>query len=73
MVPTTEAAYSESESSLRRRLDEGIARFASAGLDEAILRRQCVITPSCGMGSLAEDLAERILDLLSQVAGAFEA
>ena len=73
VVPTTGAAYSESESSLRQRLDEGISRFAGAGLDEAILRRQCVITPSCGMGTLEEDLAERILDLLSRVAGAFEA
>jgi hypothetical protein len=71
-VPTTEEAGVQTEETLLRGLDAGISRFASAGLDEALLRRQCLITPSCGMGSLAPALAERILDLVAGVAGRFE-
>lgn len=72
IVPTTEEANDLTEESLLRGLDEGIARFAEAGVDEALLRRQCLITPSCGMGSLAPELAERILDLLAGVAARFQ-
>jgi len=72
-VPTTEEAREQTEEGLLRALDQGIGRFAAAGVDEALVRRQCLITPSCGMGSLDPALAERILDLLAGVAGRFEA
>ncbi|MEW6490625.1 MAG: hypothetical protein AB1578_22275, partial [Thermodesulfobacteriota bacterium] len=70
-VPTAEKARQLAAPALARRLDEGIARMAAAGVDEGLLRRQCLLTPSCGMGSLDPDLAEHILDLLGAVSAGF--
>lgn len=72
-VPTAEEARKLEAPCLARRLDEGIARMAAAGVDEGLLRRQSLLTPSCGMGSLDPDLAEHILDLLGAVSARFEA
>jgi methionine synthase II (cobalamin-independent) len=67
LVPTSEAAWGLTADTLLARLEEGMERFAAAGLDPDLLRRQCLLTPSCGMGSLAPELAERILALLVEV------
>lgn len=72
-VPTAEKARELAGPVLARRLDEGIARVAAAGVDEGLLRRQSLLTPSCGMGSLDTDLAEHILDLLGELSDGFEA
>jgi len=37
------------------------------GVERATILRQCLITPSCGMGSLTPDKAEAILKLLREV------
>jgi methionine synthase II (cobalamin-independent) len=71
-IPTTDEARSHSALSLSRALDSWIARFAETGLDESVLRRQCLITPACGMGSLDRDLAELVLDLLTGVSKSFD-
>jgi methionine synthase II (cobalamin-independent) len=71
VVPTTDEARSHSASSLSRLLDSWIRRFVDAGLDEDLLRRQCLITPACGMGALERDLSERVLDLLPELSKAF--
>jgi methionine synthase II (cobalamin-independent) len=64
-VPTSPDARAETEATVAGRVEEGIRRFAAQGLDEGTLRRQCLVTPACGMGSLDPGLAERILDLLA--------
>lgn len=71
IVPTTEEARTHTAATLLEALDRGIARFAQAGVDEGRLREGCMITPSCGMGSLPVDLAEAILDLLAEVSEGF--
>ncbi len=71
VVPTDGAAREESASSLLRRLDDGMGGLAAAGVPEDSVRRQSWITPSCGMGSLDEALAERVLELLQEVAAGF--
>ncbi len=73
VVPTSEEARGETGETLGARLDGAIAGLAAAGVDEGLLRRQALITPSCGMGSLSPALAETILDLLAGVAQRFEA
>jgi hypothetical protein len=70
-VPTSEEARDCDAAGLGAALDTGLRRFAAAGLDEALLRRQCLITPSCGMGSLDEALSEHILRLLGGVSVRF--
>jgi methionine synthase II (cobalamin-independent) len=65
IVPTSEEARGETPESLMARIEEGVKRFEEAGVDGDLLRRQCVITPSCGMGSLSVELTEYILELLA--------
>ena len=65
IVPTSEEARGETPESLLTKMEVGMKRFEEAGVDGDLLRRQCVITPSCGMGSLSVELTEYILELLS--------
>ncbi len=67
IVPTSDQARSVDADVLLRRLEGAMEGFARAGVDEGMLRRGCLLTPSCGMGSLDEDLAGRILGLLREV------
>jgi len=71
IVPTldTEAAATETVASLLARFNEGVERLVSKGFDRDLLLRRALITPSCGAGGvLTEPLAERVLDLLRQLA-----
>lgn len=69
IVPTSSEAQGETGETLTRRLSEGFRQFIEAGVDEHLVRRQCLVTPSCGMGSLSPELAAKILGLLSDVSG----
>ncbi len=71
IVPTTDQAWSVDAGALLGKLEEGMEGFVRAGVDEGLLRRGCLLTPSCGMGSLDEDLARRILGLLQEVSARF--
>lgn len=65
VVPTDDNAWDETPERLLARIDEGMGRFAGQGVPLELLRRQCVITPSCGMGSLSVELTEKIFELLN--------
>lgn len=64
IVPTGVFTQKESTERLVSRLDEGMKQLEKAGIARETLLRQCLITPSCGMGSLSE---ERSLDILRQL------
>ena len=49
------------------KLDQGMNRLEKEGVDRKTILRQCLITPSCGLGSLTPDKAEAILKLLREV------
>ncbi|MGO0123558.1 hypothetical protein [Desulfothermobacter acidiphilus] len=68
IVPTSEKAWEEDSSSLERRLQTCWEQLANKGIDEAALRRQWLITPSCGTGLLSPELAERIYALTQSLA-----
>jgi methionine synthase II (cobalamin-independent) len=68
IVPTSEFTGTETADGLIARLDEGMKRLEKNGVSRDVLRRQCLITPSCGMGSLTPEKAEAILKLLNEVA-----
>ncbi len=57
----------ETEESLRKRLNELIALFASKGIPEELLRKQLILTPSCGLGTLPPDAADKALELLQSL------
>lgn len=68
VVPTGSFTGSETADQLLEILDSGMKRMESHGVKREALLRQCLITPSCGMGSLTPDKAEAILKLLREVA-----
>lgn len=73
IVPTLDrnAATRETVETLIVRLDEGLAQFERKGIDPALLLQRALITPSCGAGGvLTEELAERVLTLLSDLSHA---
>ncbi len=67
IVPTTAFTGGENADVLIEKLDAGMQRLEKAGIARRSLLRQCILTPSCGMGSLTPEKAEAILKLLREV------
>ncbi len=67
IVPTGSFTGDETSEMLLSKLDGGLKRLEQEGIARATLLRRCLITPSCGMGSLTPDKAEAILKLLRDV------
>jgi methionine synthase II (cobalamin-independent) len=69
IVPTVAFTGNETPEMLLAKLDAGMKRLEFHNIKREVILRQCVITPSCGMGSLTPDKAEAILRLLGEVSG----
>ncbi|HET6365324.1 MAG TPA: methionine synthase, partial [Nitrospirota bacterium] len=67
IVPTGAFTGKETPEMLIAKLDAGMKRLELHGIKREVVLRQCIITPSCGMGSLTPDKAEAILRLLREV------
>ena len=67
IVPTGAFTGNETPEMLLAKLDAGMKRLELHGIKREVVLRQCMITPSCGMGSLTPDKAEAILRLLREV------
>ncbi len=67
IVPTVAFTGRETPELLVAKLETGFQRLEQEGIDKQTLRRQSLLTPSCGMGSLTPDKAEAILKLLQDV------
>jgi len=67
IVPTTGFTGTETADSLISVLEGGIQRLVGSGIDRSTILRQCLITPSCGLGSLTPAIAEAILKLTREV------
>ncbi|MBT8339890.1 MAG: hypothetical protein HKP58_04720 [Desulfatitalea sp.] len=65
MVPTLQPdqVAAETVESLWERWQSYLQQMTRLGLDEAQIKRQSFITPSCGTGSLPPELSERVLVL----------
>jgi len=58
----------ESVASLNDRLEEAMAPFTRRGIRFKQLIEQGLLTPSCGLGSMAtEEAASRVLELLAEL------
>lgn len=68
IVPTNAAIVEESAASLERKLTELVEHLAGHGVNRDLIWRQTIITPSCGMGSMTEADAERVLGTLGELA-----
>jgi hypothetical protein len=68
IVPTLDFNGSETAPGLAARLREGIERLRSWGFDPGEIASQSILTPACGMGTMPETDAEKVLTLLSELA-----
>ncbi len=67
IVPTGAFTGRETADLLIAKLEAGMKRLEQQGVSREVLLRQCLITPSCGMGSLTAEKTEAILKLLREV------
>jgi methionine synthase II (cobalamin-independent) len=67
LVPTTEYTGAETASFLLDKLASFFKRLTVKGIDQDRLLAQTMITPACGLGTLSEETARRLLALLSEV------
>ncbi len=69
IVPTNDAEILrvESPDSLKQKCDELIQLFVKKGISEDQIRAQMLFTPSCGIGSLAPEESQLVLELLSKI------
>jgi methionine synthase II (cobalamin-independent) len=67
VVPTGAFTGRETPDTLVAKVETGMQRLEATGLDRKTLLHRCLITPSCGMGSLTADAAEAILQLTRDV------
>jgi len=66
IVPTQAGIWPESDV-LVQRLKNNMAELVKRGVDESLLCSQSIITPSCGTGTLAVEVAEQIYKLLGEM------
>jgi len=72
IVPNDEPSLAkENEASLLDRLEETTALLSKKGVSYDTMRSQCLITPSCGLGSISTEAAERALELTAAVSAGF--
>lgn len=67
IVPTSEKINEETPETLVEKLKAVIENLASKGIDEGLIWEKCLLTPSCGTGSLPVGLSERIFQSLADV------
>ncbi len=67
IVPTSEKILDETVDSLKTKLEVHIDNLAGKGIDKDLIWQQCLLTPSCGTGSLTVELSEKIFQNLSHL------
>jgi methionine synthase II (cobalamin-independent) len=67
IVPTSEKIRQETPDTLVKKLEEKVHNLASKGIDRTLILEQCLLTPSCGTGSLPVELSEKVFRFLSEV------
>ena len=72
IVPTNAAIAEETAASLERKLAKLVEHLAGHGVDRDLIWQQTIITPSCGMGSMTEPDAERVLGTLGELAASVQ-
>ena len=63
IVPSSAEIRVENLDSLASKLINGISSLSRKGIDREIIMKNCLLTPSCGLGTLGEDNANSILKL----------
>lgn len=72
VVPNSARARTENAASLEERFFGLVDGLASRGVDRQLILGQSMLTPACGLGSLPVGDAERVIGLLSDLAGSVQ-
>jgi hypothetical protein len=59
IVPTSDKILQETTDSLSSKLEDLMDKLANKGVDRDLLWEKCLLTPSCGTGTLSVELCER--------------
>src|SRR5450759_2812223 len=73
IVPKDESVLTVGSDELVRMLEDGFDVLEKRGIDRALLARRSMVSPSCGLGSATEEVAERALVLTREVSEAMRA
>ncbi len=68
IAPTSEAILEETGASLFKKLNSQINNLEKKSIDRNLIISNSLLTPSCGMGTLSEELTEDIAAKLSETA-----
>jgi len=72
IVPNDEQALAkETAATLLDRLEETMELLSKKGMSYDTLRSQCLITPSCGLGSISTEAAVKALEMTAGVSAGF--
>ncbi len=67
VVPTSADIHTQTTENLAAHLRQLVAHLAKHGIDEDLIWRQSMITPSCGMGTMSEMEAELVMTRLAEL------
>lgn len=67
IVPTVEFTDEIKPRALMQRLNDALEKLAHKGLDPDVLSERLILSPSCGLGTLDTDKAEKIFSTLSSI------
>lgn len=67
IVPTSKKINQETSESLVKKLEKGVENLSNKGIDKNLIRERCLLTPSCGTGSLSVELSQNVFQQLSEV------
>jgi len=68
ILPTSEDVLKETDKTLFKKLSLQIGNLEKKSIDRKLILSNSLLTPSCGMGTLPEDIAEDIIKKLTNVA-----
>jgi len=71
VVPTTDKIKDATLEELKEKLESGLTSLEKAGLSGEKLRKQSLITPSCGTGSLGIEDAMKVFSLLKDIRNSY--
>ena len=67
IVPTSAKIAQETPETLLKKLRAAVDNLAGKGIPKSLIWEKCLVTPSCGTGSLPVDLAEKVFARLGEV------
>jgi hypothetical protein len=67
IVPSSGKIFQETPESLVKRLQQTMGKLINKGIDRDLLFNKCLLTPSCGTGSISVDLSNKVFNYLKEI------